>query len=230
VSEPQILCRKPVPLNLIAVNLAEDVRSHASGLLDTVRSHASGLLDTVRSHASGLLDTVRSHASGLLDTVRSHASGLLDSVRSHASGLLGTVRSHASGLLDTVDGLVLRTEQDTGGQQIVSSYFLLSSSRLGSWLGVTCQRAASLQVSVLCRRLSVCLSLSLSPTVAVDLWRSVTKQPDSALSISTGCRLDARKVRFRVPVGARIVSTSFSSALGPTQPRIHWAPGVLPAG
>jgi hypothetical protein len=58
------------------------------------------------------------------------------------------------------------------------------------------------------------------------LWVS----QDSAVGIATSYWLDDWRVGVRVPVGARIFSTSFRPALGSTQPPIQWVPGALSPG
>jgi hypothetical protein len=50
---------------------------------------------------------------------------------------------------------------------------------------------------------------------------------DNAVSIATGYGLDDRGVGVQVPVGSRILSTSFRPALGPTQPPVEWVPRTL---
>jgi hypothetical protein len=46
----------------------------------------------------------------------------------------------------------------------------------------------------------------------------------SAVGIATVYGLDDREVGVRVPVGARLFSTSSRPALGPTPPPIQWVP------
>jgi hypothetical protein len=54
---------------------------------------------------------------------------------------------------------------------------------------------------------------------------------DSVLGIATGYRLDDRGFGVRVPVGARIFSSTLSTPfLGPTQPPIQGVPGPLSPG
>jgi hypothetical protein len=53
---------------------------------------------------------------------------------------------------------------------------------------------------------------------------------DSSVGIATGYELDDRGVGFRIPVAARIFSTSSRPVLGPTQPPIQWVPGALSPG
>jgi hypothetical protein len=48
---------------------------------------------------------------------------------------------------------------------------------------------------------------------------------DSAVGIATGYGLDDRGIGVLVPLGSRIVFTSSSPALGPTQSPIQWVPG-----
>jgi hypothetical protein len=50
---------------------------------------------------------------------------------------------------------------------------------------------------------------------------------DSSVGIATGYGLDGRRVGVRVPVGARIFSTSSRPVLGPIQPPILWVPRAL---
>jgi hypothetical protein len=50
------------------------------------------------------------------------------------------------------------------------------------------------------------------------------------VGIATGYGLDDRGVGVRVPFGSRIVPTSSSPALGPTQPPIEWVPGTVSSG
>jgi hypothetical protein len=45
--------------------------------------------------------------------------------------------------------------------------------------------------------------------------------------IATGCRLDDRGVRVRVPVGSKVFSISSRPALGLTQTPIQWVTGAL---
>jgi hypothetical protein len=61
--------------------------------------------------------------------------------------------------------------------------------------------------------------------ISFDIHHSGSR--DSVVGIATGYGLDDRGVRFRVPVGSRIFSTSSRPALGPTQPPIQYAPGTL---
>jgi hypothetical protein len=53
---------------------------------------------------------------------------------------------------------------------------------------------------------------------------------DSAVGIATGYTLDDRGVGVRVPVESKIFSTSFTPALGSTQPPKQWIPVAIPPG
>jgi hypothetical protein len=55
----------------------------------------------------------------------------------------------------------------------------------------------------------------------------VGRTRDSAVDIANGYGLADRRVGVRVPVVARLFSTSSRSVLGPTQPPIQWVPRAL---
>jgi hypothetical protein len=58
------------------------------------------------------------------------------------------------------------------------------------------------------------------------------KSRDSSIGIALGYGLDDRGSRVRFPAGAGnfLFTTASRTALGPTQPPIHWVPGALSLG
>jgi hypothetical protein len=65
------------------------------------------------------------------------------------------------------------------------------------------------------------------------VYDTVTKKNrDSSVGIALGYGLDDRgsKVRFPTGLGISLFTTTFRTALGPTQPLIQWVPGALSLG
>jgi hypothetical protein len=71
-------------------------------------------------------------------------------------------------------------------------------------------------------------SLRFSFASSLLLFYHLVRSPDYAVGIAIGYGMDHRGVGVRVPVRSKnsLFSTSYTPAVGPSQPPIQWVPGV----